>query len=236
MGISDFKHPADGTHIFDDFLGNSAVADATIGTVRWEMTTIGNASTPTFVASQNGIMRITTAGTADGDGEAFTTHPDGIVLSGSNQWFRGRFRYPTITGNQLAGNNFRFGFSASVTATEPAVGVWIDSDAGVLSFDVASTNGDISAAAAGVSTLTSGTTMVIDTWHDLEVQMDGTNANGGPDRIRFFVDGELAAEIKNVLLGSAETMEFGLVHWQDTGGAATLELDVDYVEAWLPRN
>jgi len=234
MGIP--TSAADGTHLKEDFLGNSAVADATLGTLGWEVVTIANASTLAFVAGQNGILRFTTAGTADGDGGMISTHPDGIVLSGSNQWFRGRFRYPTITGNALAGNNFRFGFSASVTATEPAVGVWIDSDAGVLSFDVASTNGDISAAAAGVSTLTSGTTMVIDTWHDLEVQMDGTNANGGPDRLRFFVDGELAAEIGNVLLGSAETMEFGLVHWQDSGGADTLELDVDFVEAWLPRN
>jgi hypothetical protein len=236
MGSSDFKHPADGTHIFDDFLGNSAVADATLGEVGWELTTVGNASTLAFVAAQNGVLRFTTASTADGDGQVINTHPDGIVLSGSNQWLRGRFRYPNITGNQLAGNNFRFGFSASVTATEPAVGVWVDSDAGVLSFDVASTNGDISAAAAGVSTLTSGTTMVLGTWHDVEIQMDGTNANGGPDRIRLFVDGELAAEIKNVLLGSAETMEFSLIHWQDTGSADDLELDVDFVEAWLPRN
>jgi len=228
--------PLDGTYIKDDFLSNSAVADATVGELGWEMVTIANASTPTFVAGQNGIMRVTTAGTADGDGEAFVLHPDAILLAGTNQSVRARVRYPTITGNALAGNNFRIGFSASVTATEPAVGIWMDSDAGVLSFDVASTNGDISVAAAGVSTLTSGTTMVIDTWHDIALHMSETNANGGPKVIKFFVDGELAGTIRNALIGSDETMELSIVHWQDSGGAATLEFDIDYIEAWLPRN
>ncbi len=225
--------PRDGTHIFDDFFANSGVADATTGTLNWELATIANASTPSYVASQNGVMRITTQGTT-GDGEAFTLEPDAVVLAGTNQEFWFRARYPTISGNVLAGNNFRIGFSASVTATEPTVGVWVDSAAGLISFDVASTNGDISVAAVGVSTLTSGTTMVIDTWHDFHVIMDGVNANGGPDRIRLFVDGELAGTISNALLGSAETMEFSIVHWNSTGD--TLELDIDYIEFWLPRN
>ncbi len=225
--------PRDGTHIFDNFHANSGVADATVGSLNWEMTTISSASTPTFVASQNGIMRVTTAGSS-GDGEAFTLHPDGVVLAGTNQEFWFRVRYPDITGNVIAANNFRIGFSASVTATEPAVGVWVDSAAGLISFDVASTNGDISVAATGVSTLTSGTTMVLDAWHDFHVIMDGTNANGGPDRIRLFVDGELAGTINNVLLGSTETMEYSIVHWNSSG--ATLDLDIDYIEFWLPRN
>ncbi len=234
MPVSDIStSPRDGTHIFDDFFANSGVADATTGTLNWELTTIANASTPTFVAGQNGILRDTTAGSS-GDGEAYTLHPDGVVLSGTNQQFWFRARYPTISGNVLAANNFRIGFSDSVTTTEPAVGVWVDSAAGVISFDVASTNGDISVAAAGVSTFTSGTTMVIDTWHDFWVTMDGTNANGGPGRIRLFVDGELAGTINNVLLGSAETMEFSIVHWNSSG--ATLEFDIDYIEFWLPRN
>jgi len=228
--------PVDGTHLFDDFLGNSAVADATLGRIGWELTTIGNASTLAFVASQNGILRLTTAGTADGDGEAVKTHPDGVVLSGTNQMVRARVRYPDITGNQLAGNNFRIGFTDVVTAGEPVVGVWIDSDAGVLSIDSASTNGDRNDAAAGGATLTSGTTMVLGTWHDLVLLMEDTNANGGPGTIKLFVDGSLVAKIDNSVLGSAETMEFGIIHWQDTGSTATLELDVDYIEAWLPRN
>ena len=228
--------PLDGTYIKDDFLSNSAVADATVGELGWEMVTIANASTPSFVAAQNGIMRITTAGTADGDGEAFVLHPDAIVLSGTNQVIRCRVRYPDISGNQLAGNNFRIGFSTSVTAAEPAVGVWIDSDAGVISFDGASTNGDISQAAANVSTLTSGTTMVLGTFHDLAIHMEGVNANGGPKTLKLFCDGELAGTIENFLLGSTETMELSIVHWQDSGSADDLELDIDYIECWLPRN
>lgn len=228
--------PSDGTYIKDDFLSNSGVADTTVGELGWEMVTIGNASTPSFVAGQNGIMRITTAGTADGDGEAFVLHPDAIVLSGSNQYLRALVRIPDITGNTLADNNFRIGFSASVTATEPTVGVWFDCDAGVLSFDVASTNGDLTQAVAGVSTLTSGTTMVKGTWYTLELRMSEVNANGGPKTIDAYVDGEHAGRIHGSLLGSAETMELSIVHWQDSGGAATLELDIDYIEAWLPRN
>ncbi len=225
--------PRDGSHIFDDFFSNSAVTDAAVGTLEWELTAISTTSVITIVAGQNGILRDTTAVTS-GDGEAYTLHPDGVVLSGTNQEFWFRVRYPTISGNVLAANNFRIGFSDSVTATEPAVGVWVDSAAGVISFDVASTNGDISVAAAGVSTFTSGTTMVIDTWHDFYVTMDGTNTNGGPDRIRLFCDGELAGTINNALLGSAETMEFSIVHWNSSG--ATLEFDIDYIEYWLPRN
>ena len=234
MPVSDIStSPRDGTHVFDDFFANSGVADATTGTLNWELTTIANASTPTFVAGQNGILRTTTAGSAN-DGEAYTLHPDGVVLSGTNQqiWFR--VRHPDVNSNVLAGHVFRIGFSASVTTTEPAVGVWVDSIAGVLSLDVASTNGDQTALITGVSSLTSGTTMVLDTWHDFWVTMDGVNANGGPDRIRLFVDGELGATINNVLLGSAETMEFSILHYNTTG--ATLELDIDYIEYWLPRN
>ncbi len=234
MPVSDIStSPRDGTHVFDDFFANSGVADATVGTLNWELTAISTTSVITIVAGQNGILRDTTAVTT-GDGEAYTLHPDGVVLSGTNQQFWFRVRYPDVNSNAIAGNNFRFGFSDSVTATEPAVGVWVDSAAGVISFDVASTNGDISVAAAGVASLTSGTTMVLDTWHDFYVTMDGVNANGGPDRIRLFVDGELAGTINNALLGSAETMEFSMVHWNSTG--ATLELDTDYIEYWLPRN
>lgn len=228
--------PLDGTYIKDDFLSNSGVADTTVGELGWEMVTIANASTPSFVAAQNGVMRVTTAGTADGDGEAFVLHPDAIVLAGTNQVVRTRVRYPDISGNQIAGNNFRIGFSASVTATEPVVGVWMDSDGGVLSFDGASANGDVTAAAASVPTLTSGTTMVLGTWHDLAIHMSAVNANGGPKVLQFYVDGYKAAQINNCVLGSAETMELSIVHWQDSGGAATLELDIDYIEAWLPRN
>jgi hypothetical protein len=234
MGIP--TSAADGTHIKDDFLGNTSVADGALGTVGWEVVVIGNASVLTYVASQNGVLRLTTDDTADADGGMISTHPDGIVLAGTNQLFRGRFRYPTITGNVLAANNFHFGFGDGTSVADHAVGVWVHSDAGVLSLEGASTNGDISQAVAGVPTLTSGTTMVIDTWHDLEVQMEGTNANGGPATLKLFVDGELAATIDRFLLGSTETMEFGLKHWQDKGSGDDFELDVDYIEAWLPRN
>lgn len=229
--------PADGTHIVEDFFSNDAVADGTLGQLGWELVTIGNASTPSFLtAVKNGVLRLTTAGTADGDGEALRLFEDGVVFDGKGGWFRTRVRYPDITGNQLAGNNFRIGIDDSVTATSPTVGIWIDSDAGVLSLQVDSAaGGDKADAVSGVSTLTSGTTMVLGTWHDIEVVWEGENSLGGPKNVRMWVDGELAAEVFNTLIDNDEEAEIKIAHWQDTGGGATLELDVDYFEAWLPR-
>jgi len=222
--------PADGTHVFDDFHSNSAVTTGLLGSLDWLMTTIVGASTPSFVASQNGIMRLTTDGTT-AHGEAVHLMADKVSLAGGDGVF---IRFRARMGTTLTGNNFRIGLSASVTATEPAVGVWVNSDAGVISFDVASTNGDISVAASGVTTLTSGTTAVVDTWHDYELRLSGTNSNGGPDQVDCFVDGEPAGSIKNSLLGSAETMEFSIVHWDDGAGASQV-LDIDYYEAYIPR-
>lgn len=227
---------ADGTFLKDDFLTNSAVADATVGDLDWELTAIANASTITYVASQNGIIRDTTAGVANGDGQAYTLHPDGLVLAGTDQLFRFRVAYPNVAGNQIAGHNFRLGISDSVTATAGVVGVYVESLAGVVTLHGRSANGNKSAAAVGVPGFTGGTTMVFGTTYNFEVRMEGTNANGGPDTLTLFVNGEKAAQIENFLIGSAETCECSMVHWQTTGGAITLELDVDYIEFWLPRN
>ena len=222
--------PADGTHTFDDFHSNSAVSDGLLGNLDWEMTTIANPSVPSWIASQNGVMRLTTAG-ASADGEAVHLEADTVTLGGGDGVvIRCRARLVTT----LTGNNFRVGLTDSVTVTEPVVGVWIDSDAGLLSFDVASSNGDQSQAVSGVTTLTSGTTMVLAQWYDLELRLSGTNANGGPKTIDCFVDGEPAGSIKNVLLGSAETMEHKILHWDDGAGAAQV-FEIDYYEVYIPR-
>lgn len=222
--------PADGTHVFDDFHSNSAVTTGLLGSLDWVMTTIANASTPSFVASQNGVMRLTSAGAA-ADGEAVHLEPDAVTLGGGDGVvIRARVRMTTA----IAGHNFRIGLDDSVTATDGTVGVWFESDAGVLSAEVASTNGDQSVAVTGVTTLTTGTTMIVDIWHDIELRLSGTNANGGPKTIDCFVDGEPAATIKNVLLGSTETMEFKITHWDDSAGTAQV-LDIDYYEVYIPR-
>jgi hypothetical protein len=222
--------PADGTHIFDDFHSNAAVTTGLLGSLDWLRTVVGaGTATPSYVASQNGVMRITTDGTT-ARGLAVHLMEDKVTLGGGNGVFI-RFRARLTT--QLAGNNFRVGITNGVIVTDPTVGIWVNSDAGVLSFDLASTNGDISVAVGGVTTLTSGTTMVVDTWHDFELRLSGTNANGGPKQIDCFVDGEPAGSIKASLLGSAETMEFSIVHWDDAGVAQVF--DIDYYEAYIPR-
>lgn len=232
--------PKDGFYIKDDFLTNESVGDATIGEQLWELVTIGNAGSQAYLVTTNtvsgrpGILRNTTAGTADGDGDVFRLDEDTIVLDGNPGSFSFGVRYPNITGNQLAGNDFRIGLQDSVTATAPTVGITVFSDAGVVNLRADSADGtDQTAAAAGVSTLTSGTTMVLGTWHDFEVRWYGTNVNGGPANVDLWVDGELAAQISNFNLDNDEEMEPSIVHYQNTGGAATLELDIDYYDLMI---
>ncbi len=230
--------PVDGTHIYDDFHSNLSIADGLIGKLNWDMTTIANVSTPTFVASPNGILRLVTDGTS-GDGVALTLEDDVLALSGTNQVFRCRVRYPEATiassiTNVVAANNFRIGFIDVLTAGDPDVGIWIDSAAGVLSFDVASTSGDKTKNVTGIPTLTSGTTMILGTWYDLELQLSETNSAGGPAVIKCFVDGFAAGEITGAAIGSTETMAFAIIHW--TSASEERGLDIDYYEAYLPRN
>lgn len=236
MSANPLITPAHGTLLADDFVSNDVVTDANLGQLRWERITIGNASTPSYVTAQkHGVLRLTTANTADGDGEALRTFQDGLVL-GLGTVFGARVRYPEITGNQLAGNNFRIGLDDSVTATSPTVGVWFDSDAGVLTCQVDSADhGDESAAVTQHPDLTSGTTMVLGSWVNLEFRCSGrANAQGGPDEVDFFVNGYPVAKVP-CNIDDDEEVELKIAHWQDTGGAATLELDIDYVYLWVPR-
>lgn len=225
--------PGAGSLLFDDFLGNSAVADATVGDLNWELATIGNASTLSLVTAQpNGVLRLTTDSSADGDGEAMSGHPDAIVLKPSAFVFEARVRYPT----ELASGNFRIGLDDSVTATRPTVGVTFESDAGVLSCHTDSgDHGDESLAVTGVPTLTGGTTMVVGTWHTLRFVGSGrANAQGGPDAVSFWVDGHFIGEVPcNV--DDDEEMEAKIVHWQDSGGADAVAWDIDYYSLWIPR-
>jgi len=231
--------PVDGTLIFDDFASNESVATGLVGSLNWDITDITNASTLSYVASPNGILRLVTDDTS-GDGAALTIATDKLVLTGTNQVFRCRVRYPVVrletdtTDNVVAANNFRIGFSASVTATEPAEGIWIDSAAGLLSFDCANATTDKTKAVTGIPTLAGGTTMILDTWYDLELRMSETNAKGAPAVISCFVDGYPAGVITANVLDDVEEMEFSIVHWTSAGNERAF--DIDYYEAWLPRN
>ena len=238
MSVPNLTSPRDGLHIVEDFFSNDAVADATLGQLGWEIVTIANASTFAFQTAQtHGVLRSTTSSTAQGAGAALRLFTDALVLNGGDGgFFAFRAKYPTVTGNILATNNFRIGLDDSVTATSPTVGIWVDSAAGVITLQADSADGgDLSTAAAGVSTLTSGTTMVIDTWHDFMVTWEGTNSVGGPKDVHLFIDGELAATVRGCLIDNDEEMECKIVHWQTASGGDTLELDLDYYELFIPR-
>lgn len=233
--------PADLLHLHDDFYSNDSVADAAVGELNWEIVTIANASTYANLVTTNvtdgkyGVLRSTTNGTADGDGSVLRLDEDVIVLGGNGGELRFSVRYPDITGNQLAGNDFRIGLQDSVTATEPTVGIWVFGDAGVVSLQADSgDHGDNSVSASGVDTFTSGSTMVLGTWHDFLVRWHGTNAQGGPKNVDLWVDGYFAGStLCNI--DNDEEMELSICHYQNSGGAATLELDVDYVDLRIFR-
>ena len=228
------QSPLDGIHWVEDFISNDSVADAAVGEKNWEIVTIGNASTLAFgTAEDGGVLKLTTNATADGDGEVMRSFTDGLVLNGGN----GGFSFRARLDDQIANNNFRIGLDDSVTATSPTVGIWVESDGGVISLQVDSADhGDLSIAASGVSTLTSGTTMVVATLHTFRVEWSGTNAQGGPRFVELFVDGEAAGScLCNI--DDDEEVEIKITHWQDSGGALAVELDIDFYEfwAWIDR-
>jgi hypothetical protein len=239
--MSQFSMPMSCRHglfVKDDFLGNDAVADATLGELMWEFTTIGHASTTALLVTTNtgvnqyGVLRDTTAATADGDGEVYRTLADTIVLGPSG----GYFSFKARLADQIASNNFRIGLADSETATEPTVGIWVDCDGGVITLNADSADhGDNSDAASAVGTFTSGTTMVVATWHTFDVYWSGQNSRGGPASAVLYVDGYLAAKIDNIQIDDDEEMELSIVHWQDSGGALAVELDIDYIELFVAR-
>lgn len=226
----------EGFYFCEDFLNNDSVADAAMGAMRWELVTIGNASTlATQTGHRGGVLRITTAATADGDGEVIRLFTDALALGGTGGGFAIRYRYTTAITS-----DFRWGWQDSVTAADPAVGLFIFGDSGVMSLNSDSTNGDKDTAAAGGTTLTSGTTSVVDTWHYAEMVYTGANGNGGPGLATLTIDSAPTTGVASLypVIGSSETGELSLVHYQNTGGAAARILDVDFLEAWqwIDRN
>jgi hypothetical protein len=147
------------------------------------------------------------------------------------EYFAGTLRNPLVEATTFAGD------ACVLTARNPghAGNAIVSAESGN---ELTHEDNVFDAATLGTTTfgVDRGATLVIDTWYTFDVQFSGTNANGGPDTVKLFVDGEFAAQLDNFLLGSTETMELSIVHWQDSGAAATLELDIDYIEYWLPRN
>ncbi len=238
--------PSEGLMLKDDFLTNDLVTDNNIGELGWQETAFTNASTLAYqTQTKHGVLRVTTAATADGDGSAFHLFTDGLVISPGTE-FGARVRYPV----ELASLNFRIGLDDSVTAASPGVGVWLDSNAGVLTAQVDSADhGDneviINNAASG---LTSGTTLVVGEWLDFKVVCSGgvrgTNAEGGPSEVDFYlgsVVGDGHAGMVHVakvpcLIDNDEEVEPKIAVWQDSGGADAVAFEIDHYWLWIPRS
>jgi hypothetical protein len=224
--------PVDGIWLKDDFYSNDPVTDGLVGELHWEIAALGNASTIAYqTARAYGTIKDTTAATADGDGEVYRLFTDGLVLNNKG----GGFVFRCKLNDQIASNNFRIGVDDSVTATSPTEGIWVDCDGGVLSLQVDSADhGDLSQLVENVSTLTTGTTMVVDTWHDFLVTWTGDNGRGGPKWVECYVDGEIGASCYSNI-DDDEEVECKIIHWQDSGGALAVELEIDYYEFWQYR-
>lgn len=231
MSSIEIIRPDSATYVKDDFVSNDAVADATVGELNWELDTIANAPTLAYQTAQaHGVLRHTTAAVASGDGGTMRTFTDGLVISPGME-FGARVSITT-----LAGNNFRIGVDDSVTATSPTVGVWFDCDAGVMTLQVDSAaNGDESGTVTGHPDLTSGTTLVTATMTDFYFKCSNrANANGGPDEVDFYINKTHVGKVP-CNIGSTETAELKIAHWQDSGGAAARVMDIDYVYLYVPR-
>jgi len=225
--------PVDGIWLKDDFYSNDPVTDALIGELHWEFALIGNVSTVAYLTQVPfGAFKDTTSATADGDGMYYRLFTDGLVLGNHG----GGFAFRARLADQIASNNFRIGVDDSITATAPDSGIWVNCDGGVISLEVYSNDhGDSpTAVAANVSTLTGGTTMVVATWHDFRVEWSGDNGRGGPRWVELYVDNEIAAS-SYCTIDDDEEVECKIVHWQDSGGALAVELDIDYYEFWSYR-
>lgn len=227
--------PQEGIHIVEDFMGNDTLTDGVIGLHRWELVALGNSATLAYVtASPYGVIKSSTAVTANGDGACYRLITDGLAANGKG----GGIAFRCALADQIAGNNFRIGLSDSVTTTVPTCGILVDCDGGVITLrSDSAAHGDTSQAALQPvlgRTLTSGTTMVVATMHDFEIIWSGVNGQGGPRFVELFVDGVACASVF-CNLDDDEPMELSILHWQDTGGGLVCEMDIDYIEYWQFR-
>jgi len=226
--------PTEGTHLKDDFYTNDAITTGLIGELCWDYADLSaNASTLAYLTQvPYGVLRHTTNATAQNDGGYFRLFTDGLVLDGTG----GGFAFKARLATAIANSNFRIGLDDSVTITAPGTGIWVACAGGVISLECYSNDhGDApSSPAFAVSTFTSGTTMVVDTWHEFEVVWQGTNAQGGPNYVELFVDGEIAAS-NFCNADDDEEVECKIIAWCDDAAGEARILDLDYFEFWQWR-
>jgi hypothetical protein len=238
--VSEYTHPLSpvgGFYARDDFLGNDSIADAAVGSLRWEFGNIAGAGAGTKLVTTNvgenehGILRDTTAAGAGPDGEYYRFLEDTTVLGGNGGYFKFKARIPAT----LAGHHFQIGLTDTITAAEPTVGIWVDCDEGSIDLKAHSADhGDITVDCSNVGTFTTGCVMTLATWHVFDVRWNGLNDHGGPRYVQMWVDGYLAAQIHDCQIGSDEEMELKILHYADA--AAALAIDIDFIELFLARD
>jgi hypothetical protein len=223
-----------GYHIVEHFNSNDSVADANVGDKGWEIDIISSGAETLSYGTQAGetYLRATGAGGGSADGSVLSLADNSVSAGPNGGFIRVRYRIPNISGNTIANNLGRFGLNDVVTTGEPVVGIWFEfNTSGVMSFDSASANGDVTTA-FDASKLTSSTTHVLGTTNNVELVWSGNNGNAapGPDTLVCYIGGQLAGvQSGTVLLDGDETFEPKMAIWTD--GATTLETDVFGFEA-----
>ncbi|KKN73793.1 hypothetical protein LCGC14_0397410 [marine sediment metagenome] len=236
--------PTEGVHLVENFIGNGTITTNLIGQNMWTLTTIGTAGTVSYLTtlldndSPLGGIRLLTGSNAAGDGHAVSLRADSALFPTSvgGGGFATRVNIPDIASNTLTDNDFVTGIHSTVTATAPTDGISWQSISGVMTLRSDSADhGDTSQAAAGVGSLTSGTTLVKGVPHALEAQWSGENGQGGPLIVEGFIDDEPCAQVL-CNLDNDESAEPSIVCWGSAGGAVTLESDVHNFEYWQFMN
>jgi len=223
----------------EDFLTNDSISDAAVGKMLWEIDAISGGADTLSYETEDGLtfLRMTPGGSGAGDGSGLSLKDDSITFGPSGGVYRAVFRVPDISGNAIAGHDFKLGFGDVHDGSEPAVGAWFDVNSGVVECNVASANGDVNQAVTGHGDLTSGTTLVLGDWYEAEIKWAGSNSNAdsGPATWEFYLNGILVAEFKgpDAVLDGAETCEPIITHIQDS--TTSLELDILGVEGYSYR-
>ncbi len=219
-----------GYYVEENWQANEGVGNFEVGENQWDIDILSSgADTLSYETAQGeSFLRMTGAASGSGDGTSLALDADSITVGTGGGYIKTRIRIPDISNNTLADHNFTIGITDVITSGTPAVGLWVGSVAGVMSFYSASANGSVTTA-FNAKGLTSGTTLVKGTIYNIELRWSGNNGNSdpGPDTLQCFINGQPAAEkqqVGDVVLDGAETMEAKIVHWATT--SSTLELDV----------
>lgn len=213
----------DGFYIEDDFEGSSAP----FGQLAWSATTVNSGlvfQASASVATEPGIVTLSTNTT--NNAVALLRLDNGIRLFGGGE-FRQTWRFKIATLSDAHDTyKFQIGYADSNSASAHVDGVWLEYDSS------SSANWRLVASSNGVTTVTTSTTAVSTSVHDLTIVV-----NAAGTLATFYLDGvSLGTVASNIPTGASRACG-PEAYLQKTGGdVGTTARTVDlyfYSELWL---